>query len=215
MVRYAYSVPRGSSRWQFACPQSDDPDAFLCAWTVRIRFLFRCDQTVAVKHDEWFIFIFSLNAIVWSRSNRDKRFRVIFSFNAIGWSRSNAINGLNLKQTNINISLHSEPKPQPPASCQRRRTSHQIRESTAARRRTRDNSDCQKGKNSPIRSEFDFEYPHGQIGAKGTAGEPKIASKVRYRRRGKNKKSTLMSSFLFFISYDVLTIVFTVLFSTG
>lgn len=39
--------------------------------------------------------------------------------------------------------------------------------------------------------------------------------KARCRRRGKNQKSSSMSSFPFFASYDFFTIVFTFLFSTG
>lgn len=51
----------------------------------------------------------SINAIVRSRSNHDKRLRFIFSLNAIRQSKWNMISGPNKRKTDINISLHIKP----------------------------------------------------------------------------------------------------------
>lgn len=73
VVKYGDSVPCKRPRWQSTCPRLDSPDAFPHAWTIRICSLLEQNRTVAIKRDEWPRFIYSLNAIVQFKSNRNER----------------------------------------------------------------------------------------------------------------------------------------------
>ena len=74
---------------------------------------------------------------------------------------------------------------------------------------------AKKDKNSPIRSEFNFEHLHGQIKIKGPADEPKTVNKTWRRCRGKNKKLPPMRPLPIPVSRNFSTVVINVFFSKG
>lgn len=72
-----------------------------------------------------------------------------------------------------------------------------------------------KYKNYFICSEFDFEHPHDQIGAKRITGELETTSKARQYRQKQNPQPLPMSPFSFPVLYDFSTAVIITLFSTS